>query len=122
MNIPQDKCWRLFCANKYYYLLASTYGKVDTAIKFSAFLFMMLHWIMWGFVCAYAYIISVGLTMAMRMFQKTDSESRRRLSWFTLKARWRKYFNCREESIWHVFLLPVSRPIVVYQEYKAMVV
>uniref|UniRef100_A0A1I7T8Q8 Secreted protein n=1 Tax=Caenorhabditis tropicalis TaxID=1561998 RepID=A0A1I7T8Q8_9PELO len=90
---------------------------------------------MWGFVGVYTWIISCGLTMAMRMvcrfmfqtiqilvlqFQKSDSESVKPFNWLTVKTRWRKYMNCHEEPLWKIFLIPRSRRVVVYQDYKEM--
>ncbi|CAL2029233.1 unnamed protein product [Caenorhabditis brenneri] len=120
MAIPEEMCWSPYCFNRLYYLLMRSQGRDDTLIKFSCFLFLMLHWIMWGFVGVYTWIISCGLTMAMRMFQKSDVESRKPFNWLTVKTRWRKYMNCQEKPLWEVFFIPRSRRLVVYQDYKEM--
>ncbi|CAP23337.2 Protein CBG02234 [Caenorhabditis briggsae] len=101
--------------------LASMDRREDTLIKFCCFLFVMLHWIMWGFVGVYTWIISCGMTMAMRMFQKSDVESRKPFNWITVKNRWRKYMNCQEQPLWKIFFIPKSRRLVSYQDYKEMI-
>lgn len=90
---------------------------------------------MWGFVGVYVGIISFGLTMAMKMviklatsepiqnfqFQKSDAESRKPFTWFTIKARWRKYMNCQDEPLWKIFFIPKTRKIVSYNDYKELI-
>ncbi|CAB01873.2 Palmitoyltransferase [Caenorhabditis elegans] len=119
--IPDDQCWPPYCFNRYYYLITRSQGTEDTMVKFAFFLFVTLHWIMWGFVGVYVGIISFGLTMAMKMFQKSDAESRKPFTWFTIKARWRKYMNCQDEPLWKIFFIPKTRKIVSYNDYKELI-